>query len=336
MSEIRDLALLNTAQRALAEASTVDEVKDLCDKAAAVRAYIQKARLGRDLVIEAATIRIRAERRLGQMLHEIPLANAAPGNQHTGPEREAVNGAIRLEDLGISKNESSRSQRIAELADDLFETYLRKCFEAQREPTLGAVLRLVPKQPLGDKAASKPTTIDVQPTTSDASGISRTGFATVLLVLSTSDSEKSDSREGILIDDLCRWAPGQAIQSEAHLYIWASGSSVPDALDVMDAWGFGYFGCMACVYQAARRDVPWHDAHHLLLLGTRGNLELQEAAQRSWLQCKRSDNDSVPNKVVQLIEAASPEPYLQLLGDSTASSDRWTTTSKLIEPTSKT
>ena len=109
-----------------------------------------------------------------------------------------------------------------------------------------------------------------------------------------------------------------------------------DALDVMDAWGFGYFGCMVAVYQETHPDVPWCDAHHLLLLGTCGNRGLREAAQRSWLQCKRPDEGSVPTKVVQLIEAASPEPYLQIFGNPTVENDRWTTTSRLLEPTPKT
>ncbi|NQU20681.1 MAG: hypothetical protein HQ567_05310 [Candidatus Nealsonbacteria bacterium] len=180
MNEIRDLALLCSAQRVLAEAQTVDEVKDLRDKAAAVKAYVQKARLGRDLVIKAATIRIRAERRLGQMLRDIPLANAAPGNQHTGPRHETTPGVVRLEDLGISKNESSRSQRIADLADDLFESYIQQCLKAQREPTLNALLRRVPKKSDRDKVGSKQLTLDIEPAALDTSGQTAARYPTRL------------------------------------------------------------------------------------------------------------------------------------------------------------
>ena len=325
MNEIRDLTLLSSAQQALAEARTVDEAKDICDRAAAVRAYVQKARLGRELVIEAATIRIRAERRLGQMLREVPLANAAAGNQYTGPDPEATSNAVRLEDLGITKNESSRSQRIADLADDLFEGYLKECRQAQREPTLSALVRLVAKNSNGKQNSSKQTVVDAVPASANRPEHTAGAAATVLVVLPTHDSEQPDLYQARLVDHLCRWSPGDLIRPDAHLYLWTGGPQLPDALDIMDAWGFAYFGSMACVYRQTRPDVPWCDAHHLLLLGTKGSQPIEEAAPRSWCQCRRPDEGCVPDEVIAVIETASPEPYLWMLGDRAAAPDGWGT-----------
>ena len=108
----------------LAQATTVDEVKDLRDRAAAVKAYAKKARLGQQIVAEAAAIRLQAERRLGEMLQSLELADSAPGNQYTGRVEDAPseNGRICLRDLGLTKSDSSRSQRLARLPDDVFET----------------------------------------------------------------------------------------------------------------------------------------------------------------------------------------------------------------------
>ena len=41
MPEPKELVLLTKAQRALAQAGTIDEVKQLRDKATAVKAYVQ-------------------------------------------------------------------------------------------------------------------------------------------------------------------------------------------------------------------------------------------------------------------------------------------------------
>jgi len=80
----RELVLLSRAEQVLAEASTIDEVKDLRDKAQAARVYATKAGLSKTIIVHASTIKVQAERRLGEMLRVLPLANGAPGNQYTG------------------------------------------------------------------------------------------------------------------------------------------------------------------------------------------------------------------------------------------------------------
>lgn len=106
------------ACRAIAEAKQVDEVKDLADKAEAMRVYARQAQ-NRDMEVDAAEIRIRAERRLGEMIAE---QKATTGLAKPGPRSVVANDRIpTLADAGISKDLSSRAQKLAELPPDKFE-----------------------------------------------------------------------------------------------------------------------------------------------------------------------------------------------------------------------
>lgn len=118
----------DAACKALAECKAVDEVKEWADKAAAMQAYGRMAK-DKTLEIDAGEIRLRAERRLGQMLAQQKadggLSKGAAGiglNQHTPNEvRSSVTTAPTLSDAGISKDLSSRSQKLAAIPDAEFE-----------------------------------------------------------------------------------------------------------------------------------------------------------------------------------------------------------------------
>jgi hypothetical protein len=110
------------ACRALQEAVAVDEVKDLRDKADAMRIYAMQAK-NKTLEVDAAEIRIRAERRLGEMIsaqkETVGLNTGAKGIGKSAVPSE--DRTPKLADVGISKNLSSRAQKLAAVPEAEFE-----------------------------------------------------------------------------------------------------------------------------------------------------------------------------------------------------------------------
>jgi N6-adenosine-specific RNA methylase IME4 len=123
MSASLNLVKYNTARKALAEAHRVDEVKSIRDKAMAMQVYARQAK-DTTLITQATEIRMRAERRAGELLREMEKnkGSAGPGRGKAGKAAgPAFNDAPKLKDLGINKTQSSRWQALAALDDPTFE-----------------------------------------------------------------------------------------------------------------------------------------------------------------------------------------------------------------------
>src|SRR5690606_11454817 len=110
-------------------ARQVDEAKDLRDKAEAMRAYARQAK-NKQLEVDAAEIRIRAERRLGELIRAqketVGLATGAAG---IGKAASAVPDEYRtqpptLAEAGIDKKLSSRAQKLAAIPEQEFESQI--------------------------------------------------------------------------------------------------------------------------------------------------------------------------------------------------------------------
>jgi hypothetical protein len=108
---------------AIAECYRIDDVRDWRDRAAAIQEYHRRAQ-NTEAEHMAAEIRVRAERRAGELLHGMPKAKG--GEQyHRSPGDTGASATTTLADMGISKNEASRAQRLADVPVEQFEEELR-------------------------------------------------------------------------------------------------------------------------------------------------------------------------------------------------------------------
>jgi hypothetical protein len=122
------LVRYDAACRALAEARSVDEVKDIRDKAVAMAAYARQAK-NRELEADAVEIRMRATRRLDQMRvaqkETIGLnRGAAGGGKKTGSRGLLISprdDRPTLASQGIDKNLAHQARVLGALSDDKFE-----------------------------------------------------------------------------------------------------------------------------------------------------------------------------------------------------------------------
>lgn len=116
------------AVAAVAQARTTDEVQAWEDKAAAMREYARRIR-DRSVEIDMAEIKARCRRRRGEILRELKTRGLLREGK---PSRETVMEAgqlppVSLDDLDITRNESSDAQKVASIEGDAFERLIERC-----------------------------------------------------------------------------------------------------------------------------------------------------------------------------------------------------------------
>jgi hypothetical protein len=125
------LVKYDAACRAIAEAKRVDEAKDIIDIAIAIKAYARQAE-NRDLEADAVEIRLRAERKVGQLMAmQVKMVGFNEGGRpKTGLSENPVSKPPTLAEAGINKNLAHRSRQLAKESDKKFEATLTQARDA--------------------------------------------------------------------------------------------------------------------------------------------------------------------------------------------------------------
>jgi N6-adenosine-specific RNA methylase IME4 len=312
------LVRYEAARAALAEARTVDEVKDIHDKAEAMRAY---GRMAKDtqLEMDAAELRLRAERRLGVLLSTMPKHRGGRPAEKTRSESEQVSELIKLEDIGIDRKLSSRSQKVGGIAERAFEAVVanvrqriaeqsgrvslditsvdKKTRRHNRERVLGECLNALPDKKYGVIVADPEWRFEPW---SRETGMDR-----------AADNHYPTSCTEVIA---ARDVPSIAA-NDCALFLWATIPMLPHALLVMAAWGFDYRSHY-CWGKDKQGTGYWNfEQHELLLIGARGKIPCPSpGTQKPSLQiAPRLKHSQKPDLFLAMIEGWYPTlPKIEL------------------------
>mgnify|MGYP001248614004 CR=1 FL=1 len=121
------LVLLDEARQRLAKVASVDEAKKIRDQAAALEHYGRQQRLSLDAVNKAGEIKVRAERRIGELLERVPRESVAQRGKRGGeargktPPASATPLQQACERAAISPDMAKDCQKLAAIPAPMFE-----------------------------------------------------------------------------------------------------------------------------------------------------------------------------------------------------------------------
>ena len=144
------LALLAEGMRVLSVATSFEDIKHLRDKAEAVRVFARAANLNLDFQNRAAELKLRAERKAGEVLQKLKLRG---GDRKSNSHHDS----LKLSDLGITAAQSLRWQRESRIPEEEFCRYIAAARAAGREITAAGLLKLATERQPSRRAARRNT-----------------------------------------------------------------------------------------------------------------------------------------------------------------------------------
>ena len=329
------------ARTALIKATEIDDVMEIRGQAAALKAYASQIN-DNAMEISLAEIKIRAERRAGEILRDMQKHKGGPayGNRNaaktTTNERSAVvlfpeTDVVKpktLAELQISLAQSSKWQKSASLPVEAFEKEIEEAKASGRPITSTAINRQVQRHVNRQQTATSRTT-------GAAQGLARVIYADPPWPYSNSGpANEADSYNRaerhyatMSIADICDFTDdtGRPVkdmaQDDAVLFLWVTSPFYLQCQPVIDAWGFTYKTGM--VWDKQRPNFGYYVSvqHEHVLICTKGSCtpDRHSPMISSVQRIKKSRvHSEKPAEFRTIIERLYDGPYLELFGRAQA------------------
>jgi len=295
---MRELIPIDYFDRRIAEVKDPLEMKDLSQQIEIVRRWAAENHYEIETVNELFYQRFRIDKKRGDWIQK----NIRPGN----PQLSSMM-IIGLSDIDTSLNESSYCQRLLHIYEEDVRTLIKNLSKELKEASKAALLRYKadgkiperPKLPKGKFAVL---------------------YADPPWKYENFNQDNSAQAQYITMDqdELISWQ--KEIQEitcpYSVLFMWAVNPLLPEAIELLTAWGFKYKTNWAWVKDHARGKAWWaRSQHELLLIGTRSQTPTPEYVWPSIISAPWTGPSRKPIEAYERIEKMFPlgvETHIEL------------------------
>ncbi len=292
------LELYNKAKLALSEAYSVDELSAIIDQSEIIKHAAQIVK-DDEMVQMATEIKLRAERRFGEVSRELEKAK---GNQYKSASSIPLKKQV-LSDVGVSEQMNHQFEKLAAIPEQEFEKALNT-FKDEGKMSRKKLLDTANKQ----KRAKK-ITIPIMP-----EGVFNVIYA-------DPPWKYSDSCEGggiqsvgaighyplMSIIELCEMKLPK-IANNAVLFLWVTSPILEESFEVIKAWKFIYKASF--VWDKIGHNMGHYNSvrHEFLLICTRGSYTPEEKKLYDSVQSiqKTKKHSEKPKEFREIIEKLYP------------------------------
>lgn len=213
---------------------------------------------------------------------------------------------MKLADIGV------KTQRLAEArllrdayTDDELLTLAAQADDADRELSRKALVKQARSKVIGDAPVAF-SVVDGEVGTIVADPPWRYGNT-------STRAAAQDHYPTMSIEDICNLKVAHQHTGErAHLYLWTTAGHLPQAFDVMAAWGFTYKTYLVWVKPQMGMGNYFRVSTELVLFGVKGELRTSERDIKNYFTEPRGKHSAKPEAFYDMVAKTSPGPYLEM------------------------
>lgn len=303
---MNDLVILNNwekAKQAIANCVDVDEVKQIRDKASALKAYVKQANESLEVQNNVADIKIRCERKIGEFSKELPTQKGTRTDLTSTHNGNKLN---ILKEAGIKHHE--RYEAIASLPDDVFEKHIAEVKASNEELTTMGIIRIardLQKQERNEYLKNNPISMPED---------------TFQIVYADPAWEYTNSGFEMSAENKYSTMPTCEIKNikfntsaNSICFLWVTNPLLKDGLEVLASWGFEYKTNFVWTKNSHTAGFYVFGQHELLLIGVKGSMLPTGDKPKSIIIGDNKIHSKKPEIVYEIIEKMYPNmKYLEL------------------------
>jgi N6-adenosine-specific RNA methylase IME4 len=314
-AESRGLLALAEGKRWLAHARDVLLVKEFRDRAAALERYLRQRDDADTAARDAAELRLRAERRLGELLAETVNHNGTRADLDNLRGSTVEPRASTLPD-GIDKKQSHRYQQAAKVPEAEFERHVERArAEADvKGLTSVAVRRLVAAAKREERRA------DIIHEVVMPAGPFRVIVADPPWEYRNRVDDASHRGacpyRSMSLEEIKAYLPAGLAHPDSVLWLWTTNAHMPHAFEVLRAWGFEHKTILTWVKDRMGLGDWLRGKTEHCLLAVRGRPLVTLTNQTTVLHGPLRQHSRKPDEFYALVEALCPGSKVELFARS--------------------
>jgi N6-adenosine-specific RNA methylase IME4 len=279
------LELRENAKQQLMQIRDIETGMNYLNKVKAIETWAKAEKKDAELQNIIAEQKIRTQRILGTLLKESEVTKNRERNLKQNTEVTNNDFGKKLSDFGITKNESSTFQKIAELPEELFEKEIAIAKDESKKRVELTTSRVLNAAKVFEKEKKKEEYNErILLDTDNEKKINiyetKNKFRIVYADPAWMYNDKQDipnlggakkHYDSMSIKELCLLPIKEITEENAVLFIWVTSPILEECFNVINAWGFKYKSSF--VWDKVQHNMGHYNSvrHEFLLIATKGS-----------------------------------------------------------------